>query len=54
MEGKKQTVLIMKYLKSLKPHEMAAYEIAKKQLESSFDISKSIGFMEFKKEMENK
>ena len=40
---------IDEYMNSLKPHEKAAYDIAVNQLESSFDITKSIGFMDFMK-----
>lgn len=39
--------LIDEYINKLEPHEMAAYNIAVNQLESSFDITKSIGFMTF-------
>ena len=35
------------YESTLSPPEMIAYEIAKEKLESSFDISKSIGFREY-------
>jgi hypothetical protein len=38
---------IDEYMNSLKRHEKAAYDIAVSQLESSFDITKSIGFMEY-------
>lgn len=44
--------VIDEYINSLKPHEKAAYDIAVNQLESSFDITKSIGFMEFMKSKE--
>ena len=44
--------MIDEYMSSLKPHEKAAYDIAVNQLESSFDITKSIGFMEFMKSKE--
>ena len=43
---------IDEYMNSLKPHEKAAYYIAVNQLESSFDITKSIGFMDFMKSKE--
>ena len=43
---------IAEYIASMKPHEKAAYDIAVHQLESSFDISKSIGFIEFLKSKE--
>ena len=40
---------ITKYLNSLSEIEFKALEIAKKQLESSFCLEKSIGFLEFLK-----
>jgi len=40
--------LLEKYLNSLTKQEKQAIEIAKKQLESSFSLEKSIGFLEFK------
>ena len=46
MENKQ---LIEKYIQSLNEKEKQAIEIAKNHLESSFDIEKSIGFIEFKK-----
>ena len=42
--------LITKYINSLNPMEKEALNIAKEQLESSFCLEKSIGFLEFKKE----
>ena len=44
-----QNAQIQKYLDSLNSSEKKAYEIAKTKLESSFDIQKSIGFLEFMK-----
>jgi len=41
--------LITEYLNSLNDFEKQALEIAKEQLESSFCLEKSIGFLEFKK-----
>lgn len=38
---------IQQYEESMDEANKTAYEIAKKQLESSFDIEKSIGFQEF-------
>lgn len=38
---------IEKYEESMDEANKIAYDIAKKQLESSFDIEKSIGFQEF-------
>ena len=45
---------IEKYLNTLSDQEKQAMEIAKKQLESSFSLEKSIGFLEFKKNYTNK
>jgi len=42
--------LITKYFNSLNPIEKEALNIAKEQLESSFCLEKSIGFLEYKKE----
>lgn len=50
---KSENDLIEKYLNSLTEQEKQALEIAKKQLESSFSIEKSIGYLEFKKQEEN-
>jgi len=41
--------LITEYINSLDDFEIQAMNIAKKMLESSFDIEKSIGFLNFKK-----
>ncbi len=38
----------------MNPQEKIAYNIAVKNLESSFDIEKSIGFIEYKKKQEQK
>lgn len=40
---------IEEYIKSLNEMELKAYEIAMSNLESSFDISKSIGFVKWRK-----
>ena len=40
---------IILYENSMTPADKIAYEIAKKQLESSFDVEKSIGFIQFMK-----
>ena len=42
--------LITKYINSLNTLEKEALNIAKEQLETSFCLEKSIGFLEFKKE----
>lgn len=38
-----------KYIESLNSIELVALEIAKRKLESSFDLKKSIGYLEFLK-----
>ena len=48
-----QEELIKKYINSLNSIEQTALAIAEKQLESSFDISKSIGYLEFVKNKQN-
>tara|TARA_B100000482_G_C12521093_1_gene264502 strand:- start:606 stop:794 length:189 start_codon:yes stop_codon:yes gene_type:complete len=45
--------LIEEYKKSLNELEQQALLIAEKNLESSFNIEKSIGFLEFLKKIEN-
>tara|TARA_B100000282_G_C31664939_1_gene459362 strand:- start:49 stop:243 length:195 start_codon:yes stop_codon:yes gene_type:complete len=40
--------LIEKYISQFNNNEKLAYEIAKQHLETSFDISRSIGFLKFK------
>ena len=39
------------YIKSLTPKEKIAYEIAKDFLKSSFNMKKSLGFIEWKKQI---
>jgi len=50
-DPKQQTVsieeLINEYIEQLSEQEQIVLEIAKEHLESSFDIKKSIGFMEW-------
>ena len=41
-----------KYIETLSEREYKAYMIAKSHLESSFDLEKSIGFKEWKKNQE--
>ena len=41
--------LLKIYLQSLNPDEIIALKIAKEHLKSSFDIEKSIGFLQFLK-----
>jgi len=40
---------IQKYMESLTEKERVALEIAKDHLESSFDMERSVGYIEFKK-----
>ena len=40
-------VLIEAYKKQLTPQEKIAFKIAEKQLESSFDIKKTIGYLKW-------
>ena len=49
MNTKKQ---IDAYIKQMNSQEKIAYDIAVKILESSFDIEKSIGFIEYKEKQE--
>jgi len=44
---------IEQYISSLDEMEKKALNIAKTQLESSFEIEKSIGFLEFLKKINN-
>ena len=48
LENIKQKDLIQLYLNSLSNDEKIILEIAKKQLESSFNIEKSLGFLKWK------
>lgn len=41
--------LVIEYINSLDNFEIQAMNIAKRMLQSSFDIEKSIGFLDFKK-----
>ena len=49
MTPKEKKILIEKYILQLTPLEKVAHDIAKQNLESSFDIEKSIGFINFVK-----
>lgn len=50
METEKvETELLNIYLKQLTPFQIKANEIAKRKLDSSYCLEKSIGFLEFKK-----
>ena len=52
-EGQKVDISVDKsveqYIQQMTPLEMVAYEIAKKQLKSSFSIEKSIGYIKYLK-----
>ena len=50
MPQKSMQEAVEMYKESMSPADKAAYEIAIRQLESSFDIEKCIGFMDFVKE----
>jgi hypothetical protein len=43
---------VQKYIDSLTAIELKAYNIAKSQLQSSFSIEKSIGFIEWTKKQD--
>ena len=43
--------LVIEYINSLDNFEIQAMNIAKRMLQSSFDIEKSIGFLDFKKKI---
>lgn len=45
------TTIEIAYLDSLSEKEKIAYNIAKQHLGSTFDLSKSCGFIEFKQKM---
>ena len=49
MESNSDRTIQQKYLDSLSVKEKQAYEIAKDHLGMSFDLEKSIGFIQFKK-----
>jgi hypothetical protein len=53
-KGEQQSNQIEEYLISLTEKERKAYEIAKSHLGMSFQIEKSVGFLKWKKEVENK
>jgi len=44
--------MLQEYIKSLTEREYKAYMIAKSHLETSFDLEKSIGYKEWKKNQE--
>jgi hypothetical protein len=50
-EDPKKQELHMLYISQMSVQERKAYEIAKEHLETSFNIEKSIGFIEWKKKL---
>jgi len=44
--------MLEEYLKTLTPLEMKGYHIAKDHLGCTFDLKKSLGFIAYKKKME--
>jgi hypothetical protein len=52
-EKSKQEELVDEFIKTLDPLEQKTLMIARDHLESSFDILKSIGFIEFKKKRDS-
>jgi hypothetical protein len=50
----KELKLVEQYIAQLSPSEKIVYDIARKQLESSFSIEKSIGFLEYVKNLSSK
>jgi hypothetical protein len=53
-QKKKDIELINQYLKNLSSKEKKGYEIAKSHLGMSFQIEKSLGFLQYKNFLENK
>jgi hypothetical protein len=51
-QRKHLATLIEIYLNTLNEKEMRAYVIAKEHLGSSFDLSKSVGFIQWRKDFE--
>ena len=49
----KKADLLSKYINTLDERNKQAYEIAKNHLGTSFDLEKSIGFLNFKEKNEN-
>ena len=49
---KKKEFIIKDYIKNMSNEEKLAYDIAKSHLESSFDVEKSIGFLNYLKTLE--
>lgn len=49
LDKERQEPLIEEFMDQLTPSQKIAYEIAKRNLGSSFNLSLSIGFLEYKK-----
>jgi hypothetical protein len=49
----KDKALVEQYIEQLSPSEKIVFAIAQKQLESSFCIEKSIGFLQYVKTVKN-
>ncbi len=49
MDSSQINVLVEKYIESLNPKEYKAYLIAKSHLGTSFNIEKSVGFLQWLK-----
>ena len=49
----KDKELVEQYIAQLTPSEKIVYDIARKQLETSFSIEKSIGFLEYVKSIKS-
>jgi len=46
--------MIKQYISQFTPEQKKVYEIAIRILQSSYSVEKSIGFLEFKKSLENR
>jgi hypothetical protein len=46
--------LVQAYIAQFTPEQKKVHEIAIRILESSYSVEKSIGFLEFKKDLENR
>ena len=53
LKDKELKELVEQYIAQLTPSEKIVYDIARKQLETSFSIEKSIGFLEYVKSIKN-
>ena len=49
-----QNKIMKEYIQSLEDHEREAYNIAKKQLKTSFSLEKSIGYKRYVEERKKK